>query len=294
MQEVTIIIVNYNTTSMLQACIDSIVEYSHGISYQIVVVDNASQPEQVEPLRHDKRILLIESERNLGFGRANNLALTKATGKYILFLNPDTLLRNNAVKMLYDYATHSDEPLAAIGCVLEDLTGQPVHSFGSFPKVHDMWRKLLFVPIGKALHIYSEPPVVLPEHSMTVDYVTGADLFVARSVLDQCGAFNPAFFMYYEETEMQHRFVAHGYRNVVIRGPRIVHAEGGSSEQSGVSRFLRDTLRQERSLYIYFRLTEPRWKYLLFRFLYPVLRQTVWLNPNVTMRDKWTLIKNLF
>jgi GT2 family glycosyltransferase len=128
---------------------------------------------------------------------------------------------------------------------------------------------------------------------MTVDYVTGADLFVRRQVLDECGAFHPAFFMYFEESEMERRFKIHGYDNILLNGPRIVHLEGEGGK-NGTSRFLRDTLRQQKSEYIYYKLTEPRWKYYLFRFIHPILRQTVWLNPNISISDKWTFVKQLF
>ena len=129
---------------------------------------------------------------------------------------------------------------------------------------------------------------------MKVDYVTGADLFVSRQVLDTCGAFHPAFFMYYEESEMQHRFQLHGYDNILLNGPEIVHLEGEGGKAGKQSKFIRDTYRQERSLFIYFKLTEPRWKYYLYRIIHPVLRQTVWLNPNVSLHDKWTFVKQLF
>lgn len=294
MQDVSIIIVNYNTTRMLQDCVDSIAAHTRGIDYQIIVVDNGSTACQLEPLRRDSRITLIESDLNLGFGRANNLGLTQATGQYVLFLNSDTVLFNNAIGLMVDYARSHTDHVAAIGCVLEDADGNSIHSYGRFPQVSDVWHKLLINPVLKALRLYRAPEPALPQVSMEVDYITGADLMVARSVLDECGAFSPEFFMYYEETEMQHRFRNAGYRNILLRGPRIVHYEGGACTGIGMSRFLRDTLRQERSQYIYFRLTQPRWKYCMFRILYPLLRQTVWLNPHASIRDKWMLVKNLF
>ena len=98
----------------------------------------------------------------------------------------------------------------------------------------------------------------------------------------------------YEEAEMEYRFRRHGYDNILLRGPRIIHLEGEGGKDGKSSKFLRDCLRQQKSEYIYFKLTRPRWKYLLYRIGHPLLRQTLWLNPNVTVADKWKVVKQLF
>lgn len=292
--DVSVIIVNYNTGHVLWPCIESVVENTHGVSYEIIVVDNGSTDGSAEALAKDGRVRFVPIGRNLGFGKANNRGLEVARGRYVFFLNSDTLLRNNAIKMLYDFAEQYPGQLGALGCVLIDRQGQQIHSYGQFPKMSDDFQKFVWMPVLKGLRLYRQPAVVHPERWMKVDYVTGADLFVSRRVLDVCGAFHPAFFMYYEETEMELRFHRGGYDNVVVNGPQIVHLEGESGKAGKRSRFIRDTYRQERSLFIYFKLTEPRWKYYLYRMIHPVLRQSVWLNPNVSLRDKWCFVKQLF
>ena len=291
---VSVIIVNYNTLHVLKPCLNSIIEQTIGIDYEIIVVDNGSTDGSIEALSADSRITLIPTGENLGFGKANNKGLEQAKGEYIFFLNSDTLLKNNAIKMLYDFAKQHQGELGALGCILEDRQGNRIHSYGQFPKMADDFQKFLWIPILKGLHLYHQPAIEYPEQWMKVDYVTGADLFVSRQVLDTCGAFHPAFFMYYEESEMQNRFHLHGYDNVILNSPQIVHLEGEGGKTGNKSKFIRDTYRQERSLFIYFKLTEPRWKYYLYRIVHPVLRQTVWLNPNVSLHDKWTFVKQLF
>ena len=292
--KVSIIIVNYNTLHVLQPCLDSIVEHTKDISYEIIVVDNGSTDGSIEALSEDQRVTFVSVGKNLGFGRANNRGLEWAHGKYIFFLNSDTLLKNNAVKMLYDFAQQYQGQLGAIGCILEDRQGNRIHSYGKFPKMSDDFRKYLWTPILKGLHLYHEPVITYPNDWMKVDYVTGADLFVSRQVLDECGAFHPAFFMYCEEVEMEYRFMLHGFDNILLNGSRIVHLEGEGGKEGNASRFLRDTLRQQKSEYIYFKLTEPNWKYYLYRIIHPILRQTVWLNPNISFSDKWKFVKQLF
>lgn len=290
---VSVIIVNYNTLHVLQPCIDSIVAHTYDISYEIIVVDNGSSDGSIEALANDKRLTLIPLGKNLGFGKANNRGLEFANGEYIFFLNSDTLLRNNALKMLYDFAKQYQGQLGAVGCILEDRQGQRIHSYGKFPKMSDDFNKLLWTPVLKALRLYKLPPIHYPETWMKVDYVTGADLFISRQLLNLCGAFDPAFFMYFEEVEMELRYKINGYDNILLNGPRIVHLEGEGGK-NGTSRFLRDTLRQQKSEYIYYKLTEPCWKYYLYRIIHPILRQTVWLNPNISISDKWVSFKQLF
>lgn len=84
--DVSIIIVNYNTKKLTSDCINSIYQYTTNINFEVIVVDNASNDGSVDLLKKDKRIILIESSQNLGFGRANNLGYTYATGKYIFLL----------------------------------------------------------------------------------------------------------------------------------------------------------------------------------------------------------------
>lgn len=292
--DVSIIIVNYNTLHVLQPCIESIVEHTQDINYEIIVVDNGSIDGSVEALTNDQRITFIPTGENLGFGRANNRGLERAIGRYIFFLNSDTLLKNNAIKMLYDFAEQYPGRIGALGCILEDRQGNKIHSYGKFPKMNDDFRKLLWIPILKGLKLYHEPSVEYPEQWMVVDYVTGADLFVKRQILNECGAFHPAFFMYFEESEMEHRFTLQGYDNIILNGPQIIHLEGEGGKDGKSSRFLRDTYRQQKSEYIYYKLTEPRWKYYLYRIVHPILRQTVWLNPNISLSDKWKFVKQLF
>lgn len=292
--KVSVIIVNYNTLHVLRPCLDSIIEQTAGIDYEIIVVDNGSTDGSIEALSGDNRVILIPTGENLGFGRANNRGVEQAKGDYIFFLNSDTLLKNNAIKMLYDFAQQYQGKLGALGCILEDRQGNRIHSYGPFPKMGNDFHKFLWIPILKGLRLYQQPAIEYPKHWSKVDYVTGADLFVSRQVLDECGSFHPAFFMYYEESEMQHRFQLHGYDNILLNGPEIVHLEGEGGKAGKQSKFIRDTYRQERSLFIYFKLTEPRWKYYLYRIIHPVLRQTVWLNPNVSLHDKWAFVKQLF
>ena len=100
---VSIIIVNYHTSHLLLHCVDAIEEQVKGVDYEIIVADNASSEEELVLLRDDKRFTLLELDENVGFGNANNAAAQMAKGDYLLLLNPDTVLLNDAVTLLFRY-----------------------------------------------------------------------------------------------------------------------------------------------------------------------------------------------
>ena len=132
MIDVSIIIVNYNTCELTKQCIDSVFEKTSGISFEVIVVDNDSKDDSIKVLSQDSRVNFIESGANLGFGRANNLGIKHSTGKYVFFLNSDTLLLNNAVKKFWDFATtHSSFAIGALGCQLVDENNQGIGSGNS-------------------------------------------------------------------------------------------------------------------------------------------------------------------
>lgn len=276
MTDVSIILVNYNTQKITSECIDSIVKMTEGVSYEIILVDNDSKDGSKEAFAKDGRVKFIESGSNLGFGKANNLGVKHAQGKYIFFLNTDTLLLNNAVKAFFDYAeAHKDERLGSLGCVLVNGERKPTFSCGHFLKLKIIFQVLTqhfgHVPDIYGVHI---PEDKLKEDAFDVDYVSGADIFVAKETVDKYGAFDPEFFMYYEETEMQRRWKHAGLTNRIIKGPEIVHLEGGSFKKKPVVNrraYSKKALINRRSEMLFFKKSYSKPYYLLYRicfFLY--------------------------
>ncbi len=229
--DVSFIIVNYNTKDILRDCILSIKEKSQNIDYEIIVVDNDSSDGSVEMLRNDfPDIKTIESGGNIGFGRANNKGMEKASGKYLFLINSDTILLNNSALEFYDKAEKLSEEglkIGALGAVLlnKDLT--TCHSYGHFITP---WYELREVA-SKYFRFLKDsentnPPLV--EGIKNVDYVTGADMFVPAAVFKTIGGFDPDFFMYCEEVDWQKRMQENGLGRFIVEGPQIIHLEGGS------------------------------------------------------------------
>ena len=256
--DVSIIIVNYKTAALLTAAIDSILAKSEGLSFEIIVVDNHSEDdsERILQERYGGRVIYLALPENIGFGRANNEGIRIAQGRNILFLNPDTLLLNNAIKILSDYLdAHPDT--GAVGGNLYTIDKEPNVSFNRvLPSIFDetdqaVLRLLSHLRFGRNnLFNYTGKP-------LEVGFVVGADMMVPRTILDKVGLFDPDFFMYYEETELSWRIRQAGYRIVNVPQSRIVHLEG----QSFIHSYDRE-LRSLTSRRIYYRKTHTR------RYLY--------------------------
>ena len=256
--EVSIIIVNYNTQQLTCACIDSIIAKITGIDYEIILVDNASTDGSQEHFCRDERIKFIEAGRNLGFGKANNLGVNQANGDYLFFLNSDTLLLNNAIYEM---------------CILCDGNNQRCHSYAKLNTWKDIVKSYFLAPYSKtkAKEIMAMDAEDESKDAFEVGYVTGADLFVSRKVIDECGCFDPDFFMYSEESEMQWRFKKHGYKNMIIKSPKIMHLEG-MSQAKKKSPTMKKIIMTQSSLYLYVKKTSSSFQYTMFRFLFPLTR----------------------
>lgn len=253
--DVSIIIVNYNTKDLTAACIDSIFQYTKDVEFEVILVDNASTDGSKEFFRLDSRIIFVESETNLGFGRANNLGYKYSSGDYIFLLNSDTYLLNNAIKEFHEKMLELPLSVACIGANLIGEDGLPVHSYGDFIKFNYSWKSVL-ESMSRKHALYS--PCM---NNMKVPYVTGADLFIRKSVIQECGFFDPLFFMYYEDNDLQRTYAKAGYEARIVEGPAIVHLEG----QSNVYKI---NILYTCSNFAYIRKWYSYPKYLLYRMVY--------------------------
>lgn len=230
--DVSVVLVNYNTLELTSACIESIVGHTFDLSYEILVVDNASTDGSKSFFEKDLRIKYIYVDKNLGFGKANNLALRYAQGRNILFLNTDTVLRNNAVKTLSIFLD-SNPQVGACGGNLFNAKGDPAYSYCKwFPSIKDQVDCLFHRVFSRWLY-HGSFCFNNTSKPKEVAYVTGADLMVPRKILDECGAFDPHFFLYFEETELCHRIKTNGYKRFSVPEAEIFHFEGSSINSAG-------------------------------------------------------------
>ena len=271
MIDVSIIIVTYNTLKMTQECIDSVIRMTIGIDYEIILVDNNSQDGSKEFFGNDSRIKYIYSTKNLGFGKANNLGAEHSSGRYLFLLNSDTLLKNNAIKIFYDYMENASNKIASCGCMLVDKDNNYIHSYGNRHTFLNSLHEWLIFPITHKLGLernlkkFFNPSAT--NFPIEVGFVTGADVFLRRSVYEDYGLFDADFFMYYEDAEMARRWQKAGYKNVVIAGPSIVHLVGGSNKKKPFSRI---TMVMN-SMFLYFQKDRDSFSATIFKVIFKIL-----------------------
>ena len=217
--KVSVIIVNYNTKELTSQCIRSILNQTCGVSYEIILVDNASRDGSKEYFENDTRIQYIYLETNGGFGFGNNRGIEIAHGDFLFLLNSDTILVNNAIKEFYDYAiSHEDRTI--YGCYLQGKDGTYRDSFFFFPAftIKQFFRRL------------SHGQDYTPDYSnKEVECISGADMFIPRKAFQDAGMFDENIFLYGEEGDLQYRMMRKGYKRRIINSPKIIHLEGESS-----------------------------------------------------------------
>lgn len=284
--DVSIIIINYNTKQMTSECINSVIEHTSRIDYEIILVDNASSDGSKEFFENDNRICYIYNNVNAGFGSANNIGMKAATGKYIFLLNSDTLLLNNAIKDFFDYAEKLNEP-ACYGCYLVDKAGilnAPAFYFPRFT-IKDFLK-------DKFCH---QDYCYNPNKAMEVQCVCGADMFFNKSIIDEVGGFDEAIFMYGEEGELQYRMKLQGIKRMLIPDPHIIHFGGGSQQNNTDSKPKFSKINKYKSHFYILKKHMNIFTYCLARIYYSSLILALYL-PKALIKDKeyFTPIKQAF
>lgn len=241
--DVSIIIVNFHSADLVADCIRSIEEKTKNVNYEIIVVDNASGDGSVEKLRglFGDKILVVASEENLGFGKANNLGSISAQGRYLFMLNPDTILVNDAISILYQYLEEHPE-VGVAGGNLYNLDMQAVPSYClAFDTVQTEKKKASWYELigSKVMTKLSERFKIKQEKLFEkefnyddtpkqVAYIFGADMMMRKTLFDKLGGFDPEFFMYAEEEELSCRITDEGYKIMSVPEAKIIHLEGAT------------------------------------------------------------------
>ena len=292
MLDVSIIFVNYKTKDFTIDAIKSVFDKTQGIDFEIFVVDNNSQDGSIEAIEKEfPNINIIKNPINAGFGAANNLAIKQAKGKYILCLNTDTILVNNAIKIMYDFMEEEENKNVAVcGAALYNSDGKPATSAGNSPSLQDVFWKFGFRDIFKKQ--YLKYKIVLNHEeidcSKNVDYISGADIFFRKSVLEQVGLFDEKFFMYYEETDLCKRIRDKNYVIKLCDKAKIIHLEN----QSCINTLRRKRL-IKRSEFYYFKKHKP-YQLVLIKVLYMFLYFCDWVFlKNYDSKELLTYIFNL-
>ncbi|TDP00907.1 glycosyltransferase family 2 protein [Flavobacterium sp. 245] len=235
MIKVSIIIVNYNTLEITNNCIKSIKKNTQHVDYEIILVDNGSTDGSVDFFSDVENIVFIKSPQNLGFGRANNLGFESAQGEFLFLLNSDTLLLENSIKKMIDFFEQKESQLniGSLGCVLIDQDGSFNGDGSAIPSCKtEIENYKQNLPVFKFFVKKDKPArTFINEGYYKIGYVIGADLMMRKSLFTDLGGFDPIFFMYYEESDLQLRMKQKGYESYIYSETKIVHLEDASGKQ---------------------------------------------------------------
>lgn len=215
----SIIIVNFNTLNLTVDCLKSILSHL-SLNFEIIVVNNYPQGGDAKKLRNkyrgERRIRILESP-NHGFGAANNLGVEFARGKYILFLNSDTLVKNDSLEKMAVFMRQHHEIGALNPLLLHPDGSRQKNYFGDFQTLTSVILRKFNNKLEKNKKFFFYPRI------------TGAAMMIRKDLFESVGGFDEKFFMYFEDEDLCRRLINSGKKNAVLTTARIIHLEGRSS-----------------------------------------------------------------
>ncbi len=225
--DLSIIIVSWNVRQLLRHCLTSLYDSIGGLTFEVFVVDNASSDGSVEMVRAEfKDVELIANRENAGFGKANNQALEKCQGRYILFLNPDTLAPEESVEEMVRFLDHHPS-VGMVGPELPNGRGQLLFNWSrvSLRGIGE------FIVEGLVSMVSRTHPVILFDQPRAVKWLTGACWLVRRKAVTSTGPFDENLFLYGEEPDFCYRLRKTAWEIYFLRNVHIVHYKGQSVKQ---------------------------------------------------------------
>jgi GT2 family glycosyltransferase len=239
MVDISVIIVNYNVKYFLEQALLSVQRATQHLQVEILVVDNNSTDGSVELLKSKfKDVHLIDNQSNTGFAVANNQAYALAKGKYILLLNPDTIVAEDTLTVCYDFMEkHHDCGALAVRMIDGTGTFLPESKRG-FPSPFVAFCKTFglstLFPTSKIFNRYYLGH--LGEwQTCEIDVLAGAYMFMQKSALEKVGMLDEAFFMYGEDIDLSYRIVKGGFKNYYLPTTTIVHYKGESTKKGSLN-----------------------------------------------------------
>ena len=231
----SVIIVNYNVKYYLEQCLESVRRASRGLQVEVFVVDNLSTDGSIAYLKERfPEVIYIENRENVGFARANNQAIRQSSGRYVLLLNPDTIVAEHTFT---DFIHFMDQHPEAGGAgaymlrtdgtfALESRRGLPT-PFVAFCKMSGL---ASLMPKSRVFGRYYMR--YLDENQANeIEVISGAFMWLRREALDKAGLLDEDFFMYGEDIDLSYRIVKSGYKNYFLPS-RMLHYKGESTEKS--------------------------------------------------------------
>lgn len=255
--DLSICLVNHNAKEITMDCIGSIYDKTNKLSFEIILVDNNSSDDTLVSIRNSyPEVKIIKNKKNLGFAKANNQAIKDAQGKYIFLLNNDTVLKNNALRLMFE-CMEKDAKLGLLTCKLFEEDGRIQNNCRSFP----------LTPFDTFFGRASLFSKLFPDNAITkrnilsnwdynsareVDWVSGAAMMIRRNVFEHEELLDENFYMYWEDADISKRIKSAGWKIMFIPDAQIIHFTGKGGGNRSLSLRLWTLYQMHRSAHYYF------------------------------------------
>lgn len=224
--KLSIVIVSYNVRNYLEQCLQSVKQALDGIEGEVFVVDNRSDDDSVETVRANYPwVRLIVNQENMGFSRANNIAIREACGEYVLLLNPDTIVEKDTLREVFGFMEEHPKAGGA-GVMMHNADGSLAPE--SRRALPTPWVSCLKMLGFSKRYYMSHLPWDKPGR---IEVISGAFCFLRRKALDEVGLLDEDFFMYGEDIDLSYRLLKGGWENWYLPYP-ITHFKGKSTQKS--------------------------------------------------------------
>lgn len=237
--QLSIVIVNYNVEYFLEQCLQSVFKAIKGIDAEVFVVDNNSVDGSVKMVKEKfPQTILFENKENAGFSKANNQAIEKAIGKYILLLNPDTVVEEDTFTKVLDFMeSHPDA--GGLGVKMVDGKGKflPESKRGLPTPAAAFYKIFGLSKLFPKSKVFGKYHLGYLDNNKThsVDVLSGAFMLMRKEALSKSGLLDETFFMYGEDIDLSYRITQSGYKNYYFPETRIIHYKGESTKKSSVN-----------------------------------------------------------
>ena len=240
MFDVSIIIVAWNVRELLYNCMKSVYEETQGINFEVIYVDNASEDGSVEMVRKEfPQIRIIENEENRGFIKANNQGIETSKGRYVLLLNSDTIILDNAITKTVKFADEHPEA-AVVGCKVLNPDRTLQRSCFMYPSILNMFLAATYLyKFFPGNRFFGRQRMTWWDSSdiREVETVCGCFSLVRKTAIEQVGLMDETYFVYGDDPDWCCRFKRKGLKIIFTPEPQIVHY-GGQTTQQEADKFL--------------------------------------------------------
>ena len=224
--KLSVVIVSYNVRSYLEQCLQSVQKALEGIEGEVFVVDNRSDDDSVEVVKTSYPwVRLIANDENMGFAKANNIAIRQAGGEYVLLLNPDTVIEEDTLRQVLAFMD-SHPKAGGAGVMMHNADGSLAPE--SRRALPTPWVSCLKMLGFTKRYYMSHLPWDQPGR---IDVISGAFCFLRKKALDEIGLLDEDFFMYGEDIDLSYRLLKGGWENWYLPY-KIIHYKGKSTQKS--------------------------------------------------------------